>query len=144
VDRWVELGGDGVPVSSRIDVDKDGAPDSARVPDPQQDTSLAAPPPVSAGGGCAGDPACQGYIDRLRADVLARWSPRDPDARVRLQLFVSESGCPYDARVLEAPTRASVVAALEALSASRPLQPLPEELANLRTEKIVLTFAPPR
>lgn len=143
VDRWVELDAQGRPASSRIDSDKDGAPDSTRVPDPEQDASIAVPPPVSAGGSCASDVACQLYIDQLRADVLQRWRPRAADERVRLQLFVSESGCPYDARVLEAPTRASATAALEALSASRPLRPVPPELSDLRTEKIVLTFAPP-
>lgn len=143
VDRWVELDAQGRVVSSRIDSNKDGTPDSTRVPDPEQDTSIAAPPPVSAGGSCAGDPTCELYIDRLRTDVLQRWQPRDPGERVRLQLFMSESGCPYDARVLEAPSRASAVAALEALSASRPLQPVPAELSDLRTEKIVLTFARP-
>jgi hypothetical protein len=143
VDRWVELDAVGRAVSSRIDADKDGTPDSTRVPDPEQDASMAAPPPVSAGGSCASDPACQVYLDQLRADVLARWRPGAPDERVRLELFVSESGCPYDARVLEAASRGSATAALEALSASRPLQPMPAELADLRTEKIVLTFARP-
>jgi hypothetical protein len=140
VDRWVELGPDGRPLASRIDSNKDGAPDSSRVPDPETDGSLAVPPPVSAGGSCAGDPACQLYIDQLRADVLAHWQGERED-RVRVQLFVSETGCPYEARVLEAPSRESARAALEALSASRPLRPLPEELADLRTEKIVLSLA---
>jgi hypothetical protein len=140
VDRWVELGPDGRALSSRIDSNKDGAPDSSRVPDPEMDGSLAAPPPVSAGGSCAGDPACQLYIDQLRSDVLAHWQG-ERDERVRVQLFVSEKGCPYEARVLEAASRKRARAALEALSASRPLRPLPEELADLRTEKIVLSFA---
>ena len=143
VDRWVELGADGIPASSRIDSNKDGTPDSTRVPDPEQDTSIAAPPAVTAGGSCASDAACQLYIDQLRADVLGRWRPSDRDERVRLQLFVSESGCPYDARVLEAPSRAGAVAALQALSESRPLRPMPAELADLRTEKIVLTLVRP-
>jgi hypothetical protein len=141
VDRWVELGADGRALSVRIDSNKDGTPDSARVPDPEQDTSLLVPPPVSAGGSCASDPTCQLYLEQLRAGVLGRWRPSDPDERVRLQLYVSESGCPYDARVIEAPSRASAIAALEALSASRPLPAMPKELADLRTEKIVLTFS---
>ena len=113
-----------------------------RVPDPEQDVSLSVPPPVSAGGSCATDVACRGYVDALHATVLSHWSPREASDRVRVQLFVSESGCPYDARVLEASSRASAIAALDALSRSRPVPALPPDLASLRYQKIVLTFTP--
>jgi hypothetical protein len=140
-DRWVEIGPDGRATSVRVDSDKDGTPDATRVPDPELDVSISTPPPVSAGGSCAADEDCQRYIADLRADVLSQWRPTEPDDRIRVQFFMSESGCSYDARVLEAGSRESATSALVALSRSRPLRELPKELSDLRNEKIVITFS---